>query len=107
MPQRARLWQRGQLGAVAAGGVFFPRGNRAVMFDFFEAAQNRLAGQVVELLAAQIIVAPFHVADAQPASAFWKERLLEKWHVLMKELLLQIFGAGRDDDPFAGTNDRK
>ena len=36
-----------------------------IVFDFFEAAEDGLVGQIVELFAAEIIVAALHVADAQ------------------------------------------
>ena len=35
------------------------------------------------------------------------ERLLEKRDVFVEKLLLQIFGAGRDDDALARANDRQ
>ncbi len=59
-------------------------------------------GQVVELLAAKIIAAALHVADAQLA-----QMLLQKRNIFVEELLLQCLGAGRDDDALAGANDRQ
>jgi hypothetical protein len=62
----------------------------------------RLIGEVVQLLAAQIIVAALHVADREPkAGRFPIQRLLDKRNVFVKELLLQIFCSRRNDDAFA------
>ena len=77
------------------------------MLDLLQPTEHRLVGQVVELLAAQIVVAPFHVADAQFALAVRKKRLLEKWDILVEELFLQILRAGGDDHALAGTNHRQ
>ena len=75
------------------------------MLDLLQSAQHRLIGEVVKLLAAQIIVAPLHVADIQLAFAIGKKRLLEKRNILVEELFLQILGAGRNDDPLARSDD--
>src|SRR5580658_640199 len=77
------------------------------MIDLFESAQHRIAGEIVELLAAQIIVASLHVADVELAFAIGEKRLLEERNIFMKKLLLQIFRACRDDDALAGADDRQ
>src|SRR5204863_9258445 len=101
VPERAGFGQRLQFGAVSSGGVLLPRGNRAILLDLFESAQHRLARQVVQLFAAKIIVASFHIADAKFAVALRVNRLLDKRNVFMKELLLKILGAGRNYDALA------
>ncbi len=70
--------------------------------DLFQPVQHWLVGEVVEFLAAKIIAAALHVADAQLA-----QMLLEERNVLEEELLLQRLGAGRDDDALARANHRQ
>src|SRR6185312_16315885 len=65
MPERARLGQRRQLRAVAAGCVFFPRRNCAVLLDLIQSVQHWLSGQVVKFFSTQIIVATLHVTHAE------------------------------------------
>jgi hypothetical protein len=69
---------------------------------FFEAGEDGMARQADELVAAEVVGAAFHVADAQVA----QERF-EKGQVAEKELILQGFGAGGDDDPVAGAEGGK
>ena len=83
-----------------------PGRDGAVVLDLLQAAEHGLIGQVVELLAAQIVVASLHVADFELAFAVGKKRLLEKRDIFMEELFLQILGSGRNDDALAGANDR-
>jgi hypothetical protein len=52
-----------------------------------------------QLVAAEVVGAAFHVADAQVA----EEQRLEKRDVAEVELVLQGLGAGRDDDAAAGS----
>src|ERR1039457_1168900 len=101
-PQMAVLRQFGQLRAVAAFGGLLPVADDAELADLFQSVQQRLSGEVVELLAAEIIAAALHVADAQFA-----EMLAQKRNVFEEELLLQGLGAGRNDDAFAGTDYRQ
>ena len=68
--------------------------------DLFQAAQDRLPFGVVDLLAAGVVAAAFHVADFQRPG----EVLLEERNILIKELLLQILGAGGDDHALAGQS---
>ena len=77
------------------------------MFDLLQPAQHRLISEVVELLAAQIIVAAFHVADVQLTFGIRKQRLLEKGNVFVEELLLEIFGAGRNYHSLARADHRQ
>ena len=66
VPKSTGLGQFRKFRAIASSGCFLPRGNRAVLLDLFQSAEHRLIREVVELLAAQIIVAAFHVADRKP-----------------------------------------
>jgi hypothetical protein len=76
------------------------------VLNLLQTAQHGLIRQLIELLATQVIVAAFHVADLQLALAMGEERLLKKRNILVEELLLQVLGAGGDDDPFARANSR-
>src|SRR6185437_5383227 len=90
VPEGAGLGKRCQFGPVAGIRHFFPGGNGAVVLDLLESAEHGLIGQVVELLAAQIVVASLHVTGLQLAFAAGEERLLEKRDVFEEELFLQI-----------------
>jgi hypothetical protein len=74
------------------------------VLNLLQAAQDGLPGKVIELLAAQIIVAALHVTHVQPAGAVWEQRLFEKRDILVEELLLQILCAGRNNHALARTN---
>ncbi len=63
------------------------------MLDLLQTAKHGLIGKVVQLLAAQIVVAPLHVADLELGFAVGEKRLLEKRDILVKELFLQILGS--------------
>src|ERR1700685_1165865 len=104
MPERAGLGQFRQFGAVSGLRRLLPRGDGAIVLNLLQAAQHGLAGQVVELLAAQIVVAPLHVADIQAPLTVGKQRLLQKRNILVKELLLQVLSARRNNHALAGTN---
>jgi hypothetical protein len=71
------------------------------VLDLFQAAEHRLVGEIEKFFAAEIVVAPLHVADAQPAICVRKQRSLQSRDIFKVELLLQILRAGRDDDSFA------
>ena len=81
------------LGAVAGFGGLLPLGDVVELVDLFEAVEERVVAQGVELVAAEIVGAALHVADLQRA-----EEGFEEGDVLEEELLLQIFCAGGDDD---------
>ena len=106
VPERARFRQRCQLRPVARLRVLLPCSNRAVVLDFIQAAEDRRISKIVEFFSAKIIIAAFHVADAQLAFAVRKQRMLEKGNVFIEELLLQILCSCGDDDPFARANPR-
>src|ERR1700692_4962365 len=106
VPESAGLWKLGKFRAVACGGCFFPRGNRAVLLDLLQTTEHWLIGKVVELFAAEIIVATLHVADGKPGagSGFSEQCLLQKRDVLVEKLFLQIFRAGRNYHALTGAN---
>src|SRR5256712_13379713 len=105
-PKRAGCGQRRQFSPVAVLRGLLPCGNRAVMLDLIQAAEDRRISKIVEFFSAKIIIAAFHVADAQLAFAVRKQRMLEKGNVFIEELLLQILCSCGDDDPFARANPR-
>ncbi len=107
MPNRARLGQFREFRAIPGPRGFLPCGDGAVVLDFIQSAEHRLAGQVVEFLAAQIIVAPLHVADAELSIALGKQRPLQRRDVFEEELLLQVLRSGRDDDALARADHRQ
>ena len=96
-PQRAGLGQIVDLGAIAHFRRLFPVGDGLVLGDLLESGEDRLVAQGEELVAAQVIRAALHVADAQRA-----EERLQKRHILKEELFLQILRAGGDDHAVAG-----
>src|SRR5689334_6568981 len=91
-----------QLGAVAAFGRRFPFGDLAVLLDFLQAVQDRLVGEIVKFLPAKIVVAPFHVTNAQ-----FTQMLLKEWDILEEELFLQVFGAGGNNHALAAADHRQ
>ena len=88
VPERARLGQFGEFGAVAGARRLFPRRDGAVVFDLFESAEDGLIGEIDQLFAAEIVVASLHVADAELPVAFGEERTLECGDIFEEELLL-------------------
>ena len=98
VPESAGLGQSRKFGAVAGFGGLFPLGDLAVLVDLFKAGKDRLVAQSNELVAAEVVGAAFHVADAEVA-----EQSLEKRNVAKIELVLQRLGAGGDDDALAGA----
>src|SRR5580698_3051633 len=111
VPESARLRKLGEFGSIACACCLFPRSDGPILFDLFKSAQHRLISEVVEFLAAQIIVTAFHVADGKPAGALSrlgpaKQSVLKKWDIFIEKLLLQILGARRDDYALARSNHR-
>ena len=107
VPQHAGFGKFGQLGAVARLRSFFPRHHRAILLNLVKSAQHRLLGQVVKLLAAQIVVATLHVTNRKPSARSRqpaKQRLLQKRHILVKKLFLQILRSRGDDHALARAN---
>src|SRR5206468_322616 len=74
-----------QLGAIAAFGCFFPFGDLPVLLNFLQPAQDRLIGEVIKFLPAEIVVAAFHVANAQ-----FTQMPLQEWDILEEELFLKV-----------------
>ena len=91
-----------KLGAVAGFGGLLPLGNLPVLVDLFQARENRLVAQGEELVAAKVVGAALHVADAQIA-----QQRFEKRNVAEVELVLQRLGAGGDNDALAGAQRRQ
>ncbi|MEZ5394787.1 MAG: hypothetical protein R2724_18435 [Bryobacterales bacterium] len=73
----------------------------AELFDLFEACEDGTLFGLVELLAAKVVLASLHVGDAQLAA----ERIGEEGDIFVEELLLEVLGAGGDDNAFAGGDD--
>src|SRR5579859_451048 len=104
VPECAGFGQICEFGTVAGLRGLLPGSDHAVLLNLIKAVQNWLIGKIVELPSAQIIVAAFHVADAEPAVAVREERLFEKGDVLVEKLFLQVLGAGGDDHALAGAD---
>src|SRR4051794_16862381 len=68
VPKQAGLRQFSEFGTVPGGGVFLPRCDSTVLLDLFQPAEHWLVRKVVELLPAEIVVPPLHVADGKPRS---------------------------------------
>ena len=92
-PERGVLRQRVDLRAVAGRGGLLPGGDGVELADLVEARQQRRIAQRIELVPAQVVAAALHIADLERA-----EDRFEEGNVLEEELLLQVFGSGRDDD---------
>ena len=73
--------------------VFSHCGDVVELVDLFEAVEERVVAEGVELVLAEIVAAALHVADFERA-----EEGFEEGDVLEVELLLEVFGAGGDDD---------
>ena len=88
-----------ELGAVAGFGVLSPT-RQSGWYWSISSRPERIGWlrRAYELVAAEIVGAALHVADAQLA----QERF-EEGHVAEEELILQGLGAGGDDDALAGA----
>ena len=106
MPESARFRQARDLRAVTRLGMLFPFRNGLVLLDLGEFPEDRLIFEVIELLPTEIIIASFHVTDAQLTfnGRSGEQNLFQKRNIFIEELLLQILRARRDDYTFAGTN---
>ena len=69
VPERAGLGDAGDFGAVAGFGSLLPLGDLVVLVDLLQAGQDGLVAQGDQLVAAEIVGAALHVADAQLASS--------------------------------------
>ena len=81
------------LGAVAGFSGALPGEDGVELRDFFEAVEEWVVAEGVELLLAEVVGAALHVADFERA-----EEGFEEGDVFEVELLLKIFGSGGDDD---------
>ena len=93
MPEGGAFGEVVDLGAVAGFGGALPLQDGVELRDLFEAGEQGVVAQGVELLLADVVGAAFHVADAEGA-----EEGFEEGDVLEEELFLEVFGAGGDDD---------
>src|SRR5215813_9102886 len=101
-PELAVFRQSTQFGAISAFRDLLPFGNLAIVLDLFQPAEDRLIGQVVEFLPAEIVIAALHVTDAQLSQV-----LLQEWNVLEEELLLKCLGSSGNNYAFAAAYDRQ
>ncbi len=69
---------------------------------FFQAGEYGILIGIVNLLAAGVVIAALHVADFEGTG----KMLLQERDVFEEKLLLQILGAGGDDDALAGLQGR-
>ena len=69
-----------------------------VLVDLFQAGEDGLVLQSDELVAAEVVGAALHVADAELA-----EQGFEEGNVAEVELILEGLGSGGDDDALAGA----
>ena len=102
MPEGAGLGHSGKLGAVAGFGGLLPLGNLSELVDLFKAGENRLGAQGGQLVAAEIVGAALHVADAQVTQQRFKEG-----NVAEVELVLKSLGSGGNNDALAGAQGRE
>ena len=106
VPQRQVLGQIGQLGAIAGLGLRHPA--------LDDRQEDRVVGSeapALHLLAAVVLGEPVQAQVVGPAlhaggGEGHAERLAQHRHVLGEDLLLQILGAGRDQDAVAAQDGR-
>src|SRR5690349_13173324 len=106
VPKSARFGQSRDLCAIAGLCMLLPFRNRPVLLNLRDFTKDRLILEIVEFLAAQIVVASLHVADAQLAFAVGEQHLFQEGNVLIEELFLEIFRSSGDDYALTGTNSR-
>ncbi len=92
-PKPGVLRQALDLGPVAGLGVALPLQDGVELLDVVQAGKDRVVAQGIQLLLANVVGTTLHDAHLQRA----KQRL-EEGDVFERELLLQVFGPGRDDD---------
>src|SRR5215469_16984616 len=78
VPQCGVFRKRRECGASAYLWCLFPGSDGAVLLDLIQPVQHQLLAQVIQFLAAKIIAAPLHIANAQLAIPIGEERLLKK-----------------------------
>src|SRR5207245_9035136 len=86
VPKRAGFGQRRQFSPVAVLRGLLPCGNRAVMLDLIQAAEDRRISKIVEFFSAKIIIADFYVAGCQLAFAVLQEGIIEQRNVVIEDL---------------------
>ena len=108
-PERQILWQVGQLRAIAGLGLgrpAFEHGQQDPFVDLValraEAAEPLLPGEVAGLnrlkpMQAEVIAAAFHHSRGERVA----NRLGDDRQILVDDLFLQVFRAGRDEDAAA------
>ena len=102
MPQFRVVRQKSQLGTVACLRQFFPVADLREPIHFVNAFQQRLPFELVYFLPAQKIVAPLHQRHFQVR----RKIFLQKWHILIEQLLLQGLCSCRNDDASPAANRR-
>src|SRR6476469_2948191 len=80
LPKLCGFRQTFQFGAVTALGRLFPFGDLAVLLNLLQSAQHWLVRKIVKLLPTKIIIAAFHVANAQ-----LPQMLFQEWDILEEE----------------------
>src|SRR6202050_4246265 len=90
VPQVGIVGQKCQFAAVAGFGKFSPIADLREPVDLVDALQYALTLHLMNLRAAEKIVAAFHQRGFQVG----REMLLQKWDVLIKELFLKRFRRG-------------
>jgi hypothetical protein len=93
MPERGVFGEASISARSPVSVVFSHCGDGVELRDLFEAGEERVVAQGVELVLAEVVAAALHVADVERA-----EEGFEEGDVLEEELLLEVFGAGGDDD---------
>ena len=73
-PELAALGKIGEFGAVARLRRLVPIADDAKLVDLFQPAQDRLIGEVVELLTAKVVCMALHVAHPQFAQVCLQKR---------------------------------
>ena len=103
LPPHAGGFRQGlDLRAVAGGGGLLPVADDLEIGHLLQPLEHRLLLGVVDFLAAGVVVAALHVADAHLAA----EVLLQERDVLVNKLLLEILGGGGNHDALAGNERR-
>ena len=67
LPEWGGLGERVDLSTVAGLGGLLPGGDVVELVDLFEAVEEWVVAQRVELVAAEVVVSAFHVTDLQRA----------------------------------------
>ena len=79
--------------AIAGFGFSDPAKDLVKMIDFIEAFEHGHAFGALDAMQASVVVPPLHDRGAK----LRRQHVLKKRNVLLHQLLLQVFGPGRDD----------